>query len=389
MQITATFQDPSGRFAGQADLLVKNAIAGFNVWTPYLAESSAAIDIKFHLVGGYSNRGGGRSTTSVEVGSAAGVTIIDQGAAFEIRTGNDPNGVEADVEIFFDVDFFAAHYWINPLNGDIAPADRTDLVSLIAHELGHALGFNGFAADAALSASYASRFDQLIVYQNGLPYFSGANAVALNGGLVPLTPGNLFHVSHGADDHADDLMNGVSFAHGSSYAVSALDVAMLSDLGLPTVLSDRLFGSSLSDTIAGGDGDDSLAGLAADDHLAGNQGADSLDGGLGADTLVGGKGADLLVGGAGADLLSGDRGDDTLTGGTGADTFSFSTPVGRDVVTDFNILEGDRVVIAQGASPYTIALQGDDTVISFGDGDAVTLTGVHLPQSGQGWLFAA
>ncbi len=388
MQVSATFEDPTGRFTGQSDLLVKNAIAGFNAWAPYLADSVASLEIRFHLVTGYGNRGGGRSTTSVEVDRTAGMTIVDQGAAFEIRTGNDPNGDAPDIEVFFDVDFFAANYWINPLNGDLAPANRTDLVSLIAHELGHALGFNGFAADPALSASYASRFDQLIVYQNGQPYFAGANATAVNGGPVALTNGNIFHLSHGDDHLVTDLMNGVSFAHGSAYDISPLDIAVLSDLGLPTIFSDRLVGSAHADTTSGGAGDDYVVGLAGNDYLAGNQGADTLDGGLGNDTLVGGKGADLLVGGAGADLLSGDRGDDTLTGGAGADTFSFSTPVGHDLITDFNLLEGDRVMIAKG-NPYAIAQQGGDTVITFNDGDSVTLVGVHLPQDGQGWLVAA
>ena len=135
MQVSATFEDPTGRFTGQSDLLVKNAIAGFNAWAPYLADSVASLEIRFHLVTGYGNRGGGRSTTSVEVDRTAGMTIVDQGAAFEIRTGNDPNGDAPDIEVFFDVDFFAANYWINPLNGDLAPANRTDLVSLIAHDV--------------------------------------------------------------------------------------------------------------------------------------------------------------------------------------------------------------------------------------------------------------
>ena len=60
MQVSATFEDPTGRFTGQSDLLVKNAIAGFNAWAPYLADSVASLEIRFHLVTGYGNRGGGR-----------------------------------------------------------------------------------------------------------------------------------------------------------------------------------------------------------------------------------------------------------------------------------------------------------------------------------------
>ncbi|MDW7557908.1 MULTISPECIES: hypothetical protein [Azospirillum] len=44
----------------------------------------------------------GRSETVVGLGTANGLTIYDQGAAYEVRTGNDPNGATADVVIGLD-----------------------------------------------------------------------------------------------------------------------------------------------------------------------------------------------------------------------------------------------------------------------------------------------
>ncbi|WP_339495738.1 calcium-binding protein, partial [Pseudomonas sp. RA_105y_Pfl2_P56] len=66
-------------------------------------------------------------------------------------------------------------------------------------------------------------------------------------------------------------------------------------------------------------------------------------------TLTGNDGDNLLNGGAGNDILIGGLGTDTLTGGSGADTFVFNawneTGTGnlRDVITDFNSLQGDKI----------------------------------------------
>ncbi|WP_027188308.1 type I secretion C-terminal target domain-containing protein [Desulfovibrio cuneatus] len=66
-----------------------------------------------------------------------------------------------------------------------------------------------------------------------------------------------------------------------------------------------------------------------------------VDGGAGNDTLIGDAGNNILVGGAGYDVL---------TGGTGADTFVWKAgdagtagAPATDVVTDFNIDEGDKL----------------------------------------------
>ncbi|MBN6831278.1 calcium-binding protein, partial [Pseudomonas granadensis] len=65
--------------------------------------------------------------------------------------------------------------------------------------------------------------------------------------------------------------------------------------------------------------------------------------------LTGNVGNNLLNGGAGADTLVGGLGSDTLSGGSGADLFVFNawnesvTGLARDVITDFNSLQGDKI----------------------------------------------
>ena len=149
---------------------------------------------------------------------------------------------------------------------------------------------------------------------------------------------------------------------------------------------DDAHGNMGDDTVHGGDGDDwvvggkdqdQLFGDAGFDIVYGNLGDDTLDGGAGADWVRGGQGADLVHGGDGADWLWGDRGDDTISGGGGADDFHLQTGCALDLVTDFSLADGDRVVL-DGGPGYTVSLSGSDTVIDLGGGDRMVLVGVQL-----------
>lgn len=98
-------------------------------------------------------------------------------------------------------------------------------------------------------------------------------------------------------------------------------------------------------------------------------------GNAGNNTLNGGAGNDVLDGGAGNDVLIGGLGTDTMTGGQGADIFVFSLlkEMGlgdkRDVITDFNGAEGDRIdltkidanVLLKGVNAFTFIGSGDFT----------------------------
>ncbi|MER0301110.1 Ig-like domain-containing protein [Vibrio vulnificus] len=83
---------------------------------------------------------------------------------------------------------------------------------------------------------------------------------------------------------------------------------------------------------------DDLKGGTGNDILFGQGGDDLLDGGLGDDYLLGGAGSDLLIGGLGNDIL---------TGGDGADIFKWvDMETARDLVTDFNASQGDKLDLA-------------------------------------------
>lgn len=106
-----------------------------------------------------------------------------------------------------------------------------------------------------------------------------------------------------------------------------------------------------------------------DNQITGNAGSNLLSGLDGNDTINGGIG--------GNDTLVGGRGDDVLIGGSGKDTFRFAPGDGHDVIRDFSA--GDAIDIyaylKSGMSP-SIQDVGDDVVLSFANGDSITLMGV-------------
>jgi Ca2+-binding RTX toxin-like protein len=167
---------------------------------------------------------------------------------------------------------------------------------------------------------------------------------------------------------------------------------LFGDIGDDTVLggqgSDLVQGNAGQDLIFGDLGDDTVLGGQGNDLVQGNGGNDLIFGDLGDDTLRGGQGDDQLFGGAGNDFLSGDLGNDTLSGGAGTDLFYFFAGAGRDVVLDFNPLEGDRVLLDPGAT-YTVTRVGNDTILTLPGGDSIVLVDFQNPTLGEGWIIGA
>ncbi|MEM8760490.1 MAG: calcium-binding protein, partial [Pseudomonadota bacterium] len=95
-----------------------------------------------------------------------------------------------------------------------------------------------------------------------------------------------------------------------------------------------------------------------------------IDGGDGNDDIDAGDGDNVIIGGLG---------NDSLTGGDGADVFEFAAGEGLDVVRDFE-LGVDRLDLSDLGPDFDVQANtvqdGDDAVISFGDGNAVRLENV-------------
>jgi len=144
---------------------------------------------------------------------------------------------------------------------------------------------------------------------------------------------------------------------------------------------DLVYADSGNDTVYGEAGMDELYGGAGDDVIAGGDSNDDLLGENGDDTLIGGQGEDTLVGGSGNDVLTGD--------GPGVppkeDVFFYESNFGDDTITDFD-LSRDTLEIRENINgtsiddPADLAAYitevGGNAVISFPNGDSITLQGV-------------
>lgn len=160
--------------------------------------------------------------------------------------------------------------------------------------------------------------------------------------------------------------------------------------------NDKLLGSQGMDTLTGGQNNDLLKGGTGDDSLEGNNGKDRLFGDTGNDTLKGGRGNDFLDGGSGDDDLNGNGGKDMVKGGTGndilrggngldnlfggsgADTFVLQSNQGLDTIRDFDLAEGDVLILSTGMSlgDLTLVESGRNTTIEENDNAIAILRGI-------------
>ena len=249
-RIEVSFVDPAAAYSAYYADLQRTAVAAGLAWSQHFAGDFSGVDLAVSINFAALATSTGRSLGSAFVGTtASGMTLWEQGAAHELRTGVDINGALPDIEFSIGaVGYLQSELWFDPdplLRSAAVPADRTDAMSVLLHEWGHALGFNGWmdGSTGALPGSYASTFDAQIVPQSGpggmTLVFQGAQAMSVYGAAVPLTFGNYAHVGNsggrGGADLIPDLMNGEVFYRGTRYEVSALDLAMLADVGLPVL----------------------------------------------------------------------------------------------------------------------------------------------------------
>jgi hypothetical protein len=237
---TVSFVDPGSLNSSYYSAIYSHVGASLTDWGSRLAGSAdVAVEVAFTNA---IPRATGGSVTSGFVQTSGGYNIFEQGMAYELRTGLDPNDTSPDVRITFNPDYLASLWFeADPYSrvGTI-PVNRTDAMSVFLHEFGHALAFNGWeSSTGTLPSNYASPWDMNTVYDGTTLAFYGMSSMAVYGGAVPVTSGNNFHIGNAApgpgSDLVPDLMNGVVFYYGTRYQISELDVAMLQDMGVQTV----------------------------------------------------------------------------------------------------------------------------------------------------------
>ncbi len=240
MTYTLSFLDPGSLNAPYYSAINSQVGAALTDWGSHL-QGSADVSVQIEFSSAYPGAAGG-SLMAAFVQNAGGYDVFEQGLAYELRTGTDPNDASPDAHIIFNPAYLST-LWFDPdpySRQGLVPLDRIDAMSVFLHEFGHALGFNGWgSATGTLPANYASTWDMNTSYNGTTLAFYGAMAAALYGGPVPVTSGNNFHIGNWApaqgSDLIPDLMNGVAFYYGRKYEISPLDLAMLQDMGVQTV----------------------------------------------------------------------------------------------------------------------------------------------------------
>ncbi len=243
----------------------------------------------------------------------------------DIRFGNYDFSLTPDTQGFTGFAFypwryvFRSHDFDGEIGGDVF-IDVSQLNSmswyLIAHEIGHALGFkHPHDGDIRLEEAVDDDTNTVMSYN-----------VTGHVQLGPLDIEAAQHIYNHPTLQTTDSSENISFHFNETTQV--VTQVWGSD-------NSWIVGTSLADSIEARAGDDVIGGFDGDDTLLGGSGDDTLRGGSGDDTMFGGIGNDRIAG-AETSGTSADR----LDGGDGIDTADYGDALGRVLVDLQNDVRG-------------------------------------------------
>ena len=146
-----------------------------------------------------------------------GVPITQSNVGTEINTGKDMNGDLPDTVITIATSL-----------GKFGLYDR---ISVIAHEIGHAVGFRTEQFDFDENYSTMTSWDQRLSFPNGTTgpaAFNGPEAMLVYGGPVPVT--GYYNATHPLEGVSSIMVPTIGV--GVVRPVTALDFAMMYDIGI-------------------------------------------------------------------------------------------------------------------------------------------------------------
>ena len=327
--------------------------------------------------------GNGQDILTVAAGATANVTMT---AAWNATAATVNNGTVTINTNGYAVNLALAGgtAGFNVINTSTAPTSGTTLTgSSLANVLTSGAG-NDTLVGGAGNDTYVvnSASDRVTEQANG-----GTDTVQLNAAVTSAyqLADNVENLrlmdTAGASSATGNLLDNLIFANGAS-GVSSVDggngndtlsylyaaIAGVTSGNAPTTsgVTLNLGGAVNADgyvTASGAFGADLIKGI---ENLTGSAYADSLTGNLSANVLDGGVGNDTLAGGFGKDIL---------TGGLGADKFLFNvmeTTANKDTITDFSILELDKIQFSKSVFNGFTALGSVTAAMLAIDGAAQT-----------------
>ena len=256
--------------------------AAAEAWGQYIDAPNAVIDINFKI----ENLGGNLATAGAFFSSTGGgpfeSRVTDEFVAdSDLAPGDFDGNLTIDLARLQDEDFyfFDTSFEANPVG---LPFEEFDFMTVMVHEFGHMLGLT-------IATNFTTPFDTMTQVIGGVNFFTGANAVAANGGNnVELNGSHLL---------AEDLLD-TTTTNGQRGIITPVHVGIWEDIGVPVAQP-----SGSADTLVGYESiDDTISSLGGNDFISGLTGIDTLNGGGGDDILNGGEDADNLNGGSGVDL---------------------------------------------------------------------------------------
>lgn len=238
LDANVTFVDEGNSLGHLYEQITSHVNAALAAWGEVVL-GDATVDVEIKVTQAIP-RSAAASKDSAYVRYQNGLSVYAPGAIKKINDGVDVNGAGPDLEILVNPLYVKNELWFDPapmMRSALIPDNKTDAVSVFMHEVGHALGYNGWgdSYDGELPGGYASTWDMLTEYDSGTLYFVGERAQAIYGARVPITFGNNYHIGNAYGPGADllsDVMNGVVFYRGTRYEISPLNVAMLQDMGV-------------------------------------------------------------------------------------------------------------------------------------------------------------
>ena len=211
-----------------------------NSWGVFI-DSSAKLEILITFVDNSSHMMQMNSITSVFSHKKYGTRYFHQGITGELISGIDPNGSEPDALLRIDRSAISnMNLWLESnlqdRSGNI-PINQIDTLSILMHELGHALCFNGFidmkSQRSALQNHDLSTYDALVTFIDKKPFLHGPLSSLKYGNAIPLNQidGTYSHLAI-YNPETSPIMSEESIKWGKKYFITNIDLAILNDCGI-------------------------------------------------------------------------------------------------------------------------------------------------------------